>query len=471
MTNHASLRRLRAVATTKFPHPSLPDIGMFGLRVANSTKDAALDWLCDRLAAGQPTRVAFLNAHCANVAARDPQYQAALAGTDALLPDGSGVALAARMHGERLAANLNGTDLVPELCGRLAAMNCSVYLLGGQAGVADAAAEALLARHPGLRIAGIRHGFFTDAEESEVVAAVNRSGADVLIAALGVPKQDVFLARHAERLDASLTIGVGALFDFLAGRVSRAPEMLRRAGLEWTWRLAQEPGRLARRYIMGNPAFLARAAIAATAPARARLDLAAKRAIDVAGAAAGLIALSPVLLAAMAAIRLTTEGPALLRQTRVGQDGREFGVWKLRSMYIDADARRAALLRDNQHGAEGVTFKMRNDPRVTPVGKWLRRSSVDELPQLWNVLVGDMSLVGPRPPLPQEVARYTPEQRRRLAAKPGLTCLWQISGRSNLAFDRQVELDIQYIATRTVMTDIAILLRTIPAVLTARGAY
>ena len=471
MTHHASLRSLRAVATTQLSVSRLPGIGMFGLRVANTSKGDALDWLCGRLEAGQPSRVAFLNAHCTNVAARDPQYRAALAGTDALLPDGAGVALAARMHGERLAANLNGTDLVPALCGRLAAMGCSVYLLGGQPGVAEAAAKALIQRHPGLRIAGIRHGFFTDAEETEVVATVNRSGADVLIAALGVPKQDVFLARQAERLDASLTIGVGALFDFLAGRVSRAPEALRRAGLEWTWRLAQEPGRLARRYIMGNPAFLARAAVAATAPARAALDLAAKRAIDVAAAAAGLIALWPVLLVAMAAIRLTTKGPALLRQIRVGQDGREFGVWKLRSMYIDADARRAALLRDNQHGTGGVTFKMRNDPRVTPLGNWLRRSSVDELPQLWNVLVGDMSLVGPRPPLPQEVARYTPAQLRRLAAKPGLTCLWQISGRSNLAFDRQVELDILYIATRSVMMDIAILLRTIPAVLTARGAY
>jgi N-acetylglucosaminyldiphosphoundecaprenol N-acetyl-beta-D-mannosaminyltransferase len=137
------------------------------------------------------------------------------------------------MHGERLAANLNGTDLVPELCGRLAAMGCSVYLLGGQPGVAEAAAKALIERHPGLRIAGIRHGLFTDAEETEVVATVNRSGADVLIAGLGVPKQDVFLARQAERLDASLTIGVGALFDFLAGRVSRAPEALRRAGPGW----------------------------------------------------------------------------------------------------------------------------------------------------------------------------------------------------------------------------------------------
>jgi lipopolysaccharide/colanic/teichoic acid biosynthesis glycosyltransferase len=132
---------------------------------------------------------------------------------------------------------------------------------------------------------------------------------------------------------------------------------------------------------------------------------------------------------------------------------------------------RAALLAANQHGADAVTFKLKADPRITPVGAWLRRSSLDELPQLWNILVGDMSLVGPRPPLPQEVARYTPAQRQRLAAKPGLTCLWQVSGRANLPFDRQVELDVEYLSTRSVLKDILILLRTVPAVLTARGAY
>ena len=140
-------------------------------------------------------------------------------------------------------------------------------------------------------------------------------------------------------------------------------------------------------------------------------------------------------------------------------------------MFIDADARRAELEAANQHGSAGVTFKMKRDPRITSVGGFLRKSSIDALPQLWNVLIGDMSLVGPRPPLPAEVARYRPSVRHRLAAKPGLTCLWQVSGRADLAFDRQVELDVEYLNARNFFYDLVILLRTVPAVLTARGAY
>jgi lipopolysaccharide/colanic/teichoic acid biosynthesis glycosyltransferase len=140
-------------------------------------------------------------------------------------------------------------------------------------------------------------------------------------------------------------------------------------------------------------------------------------------------------------------------------------------MYVDAEARRAELEARNQHGSDGVTFKMRRDPRITPFGRILRKSSIDELPQLWNILIGDMSLVGPRPPLPKEVERYTPAQWRRLAAKPGLTCLWQIGGRADLPFERQVELDIEYLRKRNVWLDLWIMLRTVPAVLAARGAY
>jgi lipopolysaccharide/colanic/teichoic acid biosynthesis glycosyltransferase len=177
------------------------------------------------------------------------------------------------------------------------------------------------------------------------------------------------------------------------------------------------------------------------------------------------------MLAVAAAVRLTSKGPAFLRQTRVGQDGAPFTIYKFRSMYHDAEARRAALVADNIHGAEGVTFKLKRDPRITGIGRFIRRMSIDELPQLVNVLNGTMSLVGPRPPLPAEVVRYTAEQRRRLAGKPGLTCLWQVSGRSNLPFPKQVELDVEYLAKRGIATDLSILLRTVPAVLLARGAY
>lgn len=145
-------------------------------------------------------------------------------------------------------------------------------------------------------------------------------------------------------------------------------------------------------------------------------------------------------------------------------------MYKFRSMCPDAETRMREILAKNHH-KEGVTFKLRDDPRLTRIGKWLRKCSLDELPQLFNVLTGDMSLVGPRPPLPREVALYSLADRRRLAAKPGITCLWQISGRSNIDFSGQVRLDVRYIETQSLTTDIQILAKTLPAVLGGKGAY
>jgi exopolysaccharide biosynthesis WecB/TagA/CpsF family protein len=462
-----------AASRVAAPGP-LPDIGLLGLNLVSASAAATMDWLCERLDAALPTRVAFLNAHCANVAAKDGDYREAISSADAVLPDGSGVELAVRMRGRSLAANLNGTDLIPALCTRLAADGCSVFLLGGRPGIAAAAAATLQAGAPGLRVAGTRDGYFGPDEEDEVINSINASGADVVLVAMGVPKQDVWLHRNSGRLNALMTFGVGGLFDFLSGTIPRAPMALRRTGMEWTYRLYQEPARMWRRYVLGNPEFLLRAAIDAV-PTRDELlfraDAAAKRALDILGAACGLTCLAPLLLLAALAVRLTTKGPAFLRQTRIGERGKPFTLYKLRTMYQDAEARRALLATENKHGVDGVTFKMKRDPRVTPVGRFLRRSSIDELPQLLNVLLGTMSLVGPRPPLPHEVARYTPYQRRRLDAKPGLTGLWQISGRSDLAFPQQVELDIQYMMSRSLLVDLSILARTVPAVLLARGAH
>lgn len=195
-----------------------------------------------------------------------------------------------------------------------------------------------------------------------------------------------------------------------------------------------------------------------------------KRAVDVAVSGLGLVLLAPLLLAIGLAVRLTSPGPAIFRQVRVGRFGRHFGFFKFRSMYIDAEARKAALLARNESKA-GVIFKMRRDPRVTPLGRVLRRLSLDELPQLLNVLLGDMSLVGPRPPLPSEVREYTLEDRKRLNVTPGLTCIWQISGRSELSFAEQVRLDKQYIRTHGLWNDLKILVKTVPAILSGKGAY
>lgn len=195
-----------------------------------------------------------------------------------------------------------------------------------------------------------------------------------------------------------------------------------------------------------------------------------KRAVDMIVAGVMLVLLAPLLLATAFVIRLESPGPVLFDQVRIGYRGRPFKFWKFRSMYRDAEQRRRQLEQANEMQG-GVLFKMKKDPRVTVVGRFIRKFSIDELPQLWNVLVGDMSLVGPRPALPNEVARYSLQDRGRLDAVPGITCIWQVSGRSNIPFDQQVKLDLRYICFQSIRQDLKILLQTVPAVLTGRGAY
>jgi len=195
-----------------------------------------------------------------------------------------------------------------------------------------------------------------------------------------------------------------------------------------------------------------------------------KRLLDVAGSAVLLVLLAPLFAVVMLAIRIESPGQIFFAQTRVGRRGRLFTMFKLRSMFVDADARKAEMTEQNEMDG-GVTFKMKHDPRVTRVGRLIRKLSIDELPQLWNVLRGDMSLVGPRPPVPSEVAEYSLLDRRRLEVVPGITCIWKVSGRSDIPFDQQVELDHEYIQSQTFLGDVKLLLRTIPAVLLGRGAY
>ncbi|MET8676372.1 sugar transferase [Streptomyces sp. NPDC004647] len=204
-------------------------------------------------------------------------------------------------------------------------------------------------------------------------------------------------------------------------------------------------------------------------PARRGLPVLLKSALDRTGAALGLLLLSPLYGLLALAIRLDSPGPALHRQTRVGQHGTPFTMWKFRSMAVDAEERRAELTTANEQ--DGPLFKMRRDPRVTRIGRRLRRSSLDELPQLVNVLRGEMSLVGPRPPLPDEVAQYDEVEVRRLTVKPGLTGLWQVSGRSDLSWDETVALDLRYADNWSIGGDMDVIARTLRAVVDGRGAY
>jgi exopolysaccharide biosynthesis polyprenyl glycosylphosphotransferase len=193
-----------------------------------------------------------------------------------------------------------------------------------------------------------------------------------------------------------------------------------------------------------------------------------KRAIDIGVSATALTLLSPLLVTVAALIKLTSRGPLLFRQARVGQHGHQFNMLKFRSMVVNAEELKARLLAQNEQ--QGPVFKMKSDPRITRVGRFIRKYSIDELPQLLNVLRGEMSLVGPRPPIPAEVAKYEAWQRRRLSVRPGLTCVWQVSGRNEISFEEWMYLDMQYIDHWSLQGDLQLLVKTVPVVLTGRGA-
>jgi lipopolysaccharide/colanic/teichoic acid biosynthesis glycosyltransferase len=195
----------------------------------------------------------------------------------------------------------------------------------------------------------------------------------------------------------------------------------------------------------------------------------AKRLMDVVGASAGIVLCLPIWAVAAILIKIESPGPVFFVQDRVGEHGRRFRFLKLRTMYVDAEQRRAALGAQNE--MDGPVFKMRHDPRITRTGRFLRRFSLDETPQLLHVLVGQMSLVGPRPPLVDEVARYEPWMTERLSVRPGLTCIWLVSGRNEVPFERWVQMDIDYVRHRTLAMDFRLLLQTFPAVISGRGAY
>ncbi|MBO9410772.1 WecB/TagA/CpsF family glycosyltransferase [Ruegeria sp. R8_2] len=439
--------------------PSLKKTEILGLPVVNARSEQVISKLLD----GTHQTVFFLNAHCANIRARNHTYRAALARADMILPDGIGVEVAAKLQGVQFAENLNGTDFVPKLLKRAARLGQSVYLLGGRPGTAQAAAARLQHTTPNLVVAGTRDGYEGASRVDEAIDDINQSGADILLVAMGVPLQELWIMQNRHRLNPRITLGVGALFDFLAGNVRRAPRIVRRARMEWAWRLAMEPRRMARRYLLGNFEFLGRAVH------NALPRVSACRLLDLTLAVVVMSVLALPMATIAAVVRLDSRGPAFFRQTRIGRNGVPFTMYKFRSMTQDAEARRADLL--VQSDREGVCFKVKNDPRITRVGKVLRRCSLDELPQIFNVLKGDMSLVGPRPALPEEVATYPEQALERLQVRPGITGLWQVSGRAGIGFDRMIELDTAYVRSRSPLLNVILIAMTVRAVVSGRGAY
>ncbi len=237
---------------------SPPLLNFFGVPIVNTSMAEAVDWILARARGELPGRLAFVNPDCLNIAYGNPDYKAVLWRADLVLPDGIGIHLGCRMLGQSLRANVNGTDLFPLLCEAAANAGLSLYLLGARPGIAAATAHNMQQRFPALRIAGTRDGYFRAEEEESVLAEINASGAAVLLVAFGVPRQEFWIDRLRSSLAPRVCMGVGGLFDYYSGRIPRAPQWLREMGLEWVWRLKQEPGRMWRRYVIGNPLFLFR---------------------------------------------------------------------------------------------------------------------------------------------------------------------------------------------------------------------
>ena len=233
-------------------------LDLFGVKIRNTTKQAVIEVITDRIRRQQKSRVAFVNADCVNKYYKDDDYKNILNEFQLVLADGVGVRLAAKFQGVRLKDNVNGTDLFPGLLKRLAEQGKSVFFFGAAPGVAATMCERLSEQFPGLRIAGHQNGYDFGLEDSRIIEQINQSAADVVFVALGAPKQEKWINRHHENLNAGILIGVGGLFDFYSGNVRRAPLWVRKASSEWVWRLIMQPRDKAKRYLMGNPLFIYR---------------------------------------------------------------------------------------------------------------------------------------------------------------------------------------------------------------------
>lgn len=446
-------------------------VSLFGLGLVSGSYKKVASKIVASAQNGERNIVQFVNAHCINMMTQDAAYKDVLEAADILLPDGSGLRLAGHISGSGAISNLNGTDLFPDICEAAAQAGQSIYLLGGKPGIASAAAKNMRKKYRGLEFAGTQNGYFDRENDAEIINQINQSGAKILMVGMGVPVQEKWIAKYRDQLNVPVIMGVGGLFDYYSGSIPRAPALVRKLGCEWIWRFAMEPRRLAGRYIWGNSMFIARSlqhGFVARGHAE-RYAAASKRTLDLSIALLALLLLGPLAAAICLFITMEDRGSPFFRQTRIGADGKPFKIWKFRSMYKDAEARKAQLQQQNER--DSVCFKMKKDPRITRIGKLIRRTSLDELPQILNILTGEMSVVGPRPALPNEVLAYKDKERGRLEGKPGLTCIWQVSGRADIPFEKQVEMDLDYLSNKSLFRDLKLITQTVPAVITGRGAY
>jgi len=547
-------------------------------------------------------QVSYINAHCLNNAFSDKDYYDILTDSDLVYPDGMSIVWASYLYGDPLPERVNLGDFLYDLCKLCVEKRYKIFLLGGGEGVAEDTASHLKKKFPNLSIVGTHSGFFDKKDNEMAIDKINSSLADIVLVGMGVPKQEKWIAKNKNKLKPSVLWGVGALFEYYANNVKRAPIWMRKIGFEWLFRLFAESSRLKKRYLIGNPLFLIRAFlplivdmglvslawiiaywfrilispifsvpmrdfriylfmlvfVALTWPlicsffglyraksspgyimqtadmikasgtglifavfisfafreigiARSFLGIWSilnlfllvflrrflekknliflqrpstydislpeetakiertsskqnpiyiilKELLDKITALILVILTLPYWIVIAVVIKIDSKGPVFFWHKRVGKNGKPFNIYKFRTMHRDAQA-----------NAQAPSAK--DDPRVTRVGKFLRQFSLDEIPQLINVIKGDMSLVGPRPEMPFIVETYQQWQRDRFLVKPGITGLWQIAGRKDLPLQDNIEYDFYYINNRSLILDLAILFETISIVFIKRGAY
>jgi N-acetylglucosaminyldiphosphoundecaprenol N-acetyl-beta-D-mannosaminyltransferase len=253
-----ALRAIPALVFSEKREAAPGTVEILGIRIDNMSMAEALAWIRQRLSGDGQSAISMTNAHCANISCLDPAYRQCLLASGLNLADGVGLRLAGKLKRTPIRQNVNGTDLFPRLCSMLEGTGESLYLLGGRPGVPESVAEWIAGKYPNTTIAGYRNGYFERGEEAAVAEAIRQSGASVLLVAMGVPAQELWIQRNLRETGVRVAIGVGGLFDFYSGRIPRAPAWLRELGLEWTYRLLQEPGRMWKRYLIGNWTFLAR---------------------------------------------------------------------------------------------------------------------------------------------------------------------------------------------------------------------
>lgn len=464
----------------------------------NVTMKDILNNITEKIKLDQKLTISFINADCLNKAYENRVYKELLHQADMVLPDGSGINLGCNMIHNPLRENLNGTDMLPFICELSEKKEYKIYLLGSKEGVAELMKNNLIKKYPNLKIVGTHHGYINDNNLTQkVIEDINSNQPDILFVAMGAPYQEKFISKYKDKINTNVFLGVGGLFDFYSNNIKRAPLFMRETGFEWVYRMIQEPKRMWKRYIIGNPKFLYRVFKNKKQEDRnvlidsyldrydrkkeyrfkvllwkitLRLKSFLKRIIDIFAAIVLLILFIPLFLVVAAIIRYESKGAVLFTQTRVGEKGKLFKIYKFRSMIQDAEKLKENLTLKNE-SKDGVIFKIKDDPRITKFGKFIRKTSIDELPQLLNVLIGDMSLVGPRPPVLSEVVQYNLDDKKRLDVKPGITCIWQVSGRSHIPFKQQVQMDKEYIKNQSFLKDVKLLLKTIPAVLFSKGSY